>query len=160
MTSQLPLPFKCKVIVPDPSTPISDSVSRWSDSNLDRPALVVIPNSAEDVVDAIHYAENNGLRLIPGGGGHGSFVPIDAKTLYLDLKKFDSIVIDKTNNVAQFGGGVLTGPFFRKCVDEGFYTTCPNSSAVGMTGFILGGGNVSFEEGFSHHKKSNPCRIR
>jgi FAD/FMN-containing dehydrogenase len=143
MASPEPLSFRCEVIVPDHSAPLNDGVSRWSDSGLERPALVVIPSSAEDVIDAISYAENNGLRPIPAGGGHGSFVPVDTKTLYLNLKRFDSIVLDKSNEVVQFGGGVLAGALLKKCTDEGFYTTYPNSSAVGMTSFILGGGNVS-----------------
>ena len=106
--------------MPDVLAPKSDALSRWSDSGWERPALVVIPNSAEDIIGVISYAENNGLRVIPAGGGHGSFVPVDANTVYVDLNKFDSIVLDKGNEFVQFGGGVLAGALLKKCTDEGF----------------------------------------
>ncbi|KAF7596235.1 hypothetical protein BBP40_002768 [Aspergillus hancockii] len=137
------IPLKCEVVVPDPELPVRSVLDRWSDVGLSRPALVVVPGSEQDIIDAIHYAKNAGLVLIPGGGGHAPFVPITAKTLYLDLKRFDKVTLDASAKQAtiSFGGGTLTRQVIETCTSQGFYTTWTNSYGVGMVGSILGGGS-------------------
>lgn len=139
------IPLKCTVVVPDSEAPVRDVLDRWSDVGLNRPALVVVPDTEQDIIDAIHHAKNTGLKLIPGGGGHAPFVPITEKTLYLDLKRFDKVVLDASQQQARvtFGGGALTGQVIEACTSQGFYTTWTNSYGVGMVGSILGGGSVS-----------------
>ena len=130
------LPFKCFASSDDP-------ISRWSDSNVSQPAVSVIPDTESDIVQAIQYARQNELTVIPSGGGHGSFVPITAKTLYLNLKKFSKIALDEAGQTVTIGGGVTSGQLLNTLAERGFYTVVPNSNAVGMVGFVLGGGNVS-----------------
>lgn len=137
--------LKCEVVIPHPETPVRSVLDRWSDVGLSRPALVVVPDTEQDIIDAILYAKNTGLELIPGGGGHGPFVPITDKTLYLDMKRFDKVVLDTSQEQARisFGGGALTRRVIDVCTSEGFYTTWTNSYGVGMVGSVLGGGSVS-----------------
>lgn len=92
---------------------------------------------------AIDYSRKNALQLLPAGGGHGSFVPVTSKTLYLDLKRFDKVEVDNNAQTVTVGGGAVTGQLVKACTDQGFYTTWVNSNAVGVVGSILGGGNVS-----------------
>lgn len=145
MVAKESIPLKCEVVVPDPETPVRSVLDRWSDVGLNRPALVVVPDTEQDIIDAIHYAKNAGLQLIPGGGAHGPFVPISEKTLYLDLKRFDKVVLDISQEQAtvSFGGGALTRQIIETCTSQGFYTTWTNSYGVGMVGSVLGGGSVS-----------------
>lgn len=138
------LHFKCKAFVPDPSVPLQQIVSRWSDSGVERPALVVVPQTTADVVDAVSYAKKHKLRVAAASGGHGSFLPVNASTLYLDMAGFNSIDVDTTRNVARLGGGVLAGELLARLYEAGYYGPTPNSKAVGMAGFVLGGGNVGF----------------
>ncbi|KAJ9138932.1 6-hydroxy-D-nicotine oxidase [Pleurostoma richardsiae] len=135
------IPLSCETIIPDPAAPLESVVSRWSNSEVRRPAIVVIPDNEEDIIGAIRYAKEHGLTVIPAGGGHGSFLPIDSKTLYLDLKKFGSVKLDKQAGLVSIGGGAVTREVIRVCCAEGYYTTWPNSNAVGMVGCMLGGGN-------------------
>lgn len=136
--------LKGEVIVPDRNAPPSQSVSRWSDKGInEHPALVVIPESEDDIISAIDYARKNELTLLPAGGGHGSFAPINSKTLYLDLKRFDQISVNITAHSVTVGGGSSTGKLIKACTGEGFYTTWANSNAVGVVGSVLGGGIVS-----------------
>lgn len=44
----------------------------WNLSMDQRPALVVMPESAVDVVKAVRFARANGIRIAPQGTGHGS----------------------------------------------------------------------------------------
>ncbi|KAJ5263348.1 hypothetical protein N7478_010953 [Penicillium angulare] len=136
------LQIKGEVIVPDRSTPPSQSVSRWSDKGIiAHPALVVVPESEEDIKAAINYAQSTGLQVLPAGGGHGSFVPIGSKTLYMNMKQFNQVSVNSTAHTITVAGGVLTGQVIKAVTEKGFYTTWTNSNAVGFIGGILGGGN-------------------
>jgi FAD/FMN-containing dehydrogenase len=132
------------IIVPDFSKPVLESVSRWSSTGIvERPALTIIPNTEDDIIKAIDYAKKHDLQLLPVGGGHGFLAPITSKTLYLDLKRFNRVEVDSDNQTVAVGGGAVTSELIKACIECGFYTTWPNSNAVGVVGCILGGGNVS-----------------
>lgn len=134
--------LNCSFVVPKDGTPIGDVLSRWSDSYISLPAIAVTPKTEEDVTAAIKLAKENGLRVIVTGGGHGTFVQIGSKSLVLDLKLFKSIQLDKKNGSVRVGGGVTTGELLKTLANEGYYTTVPNSNAVGVIGAILGGGST------------------
>ncbi|KAF2151560.1 FAD-binding domain-containing protein [Myriangium duriaei CBS 260.36] len=136
--------LNCEVIVPDHKTPTQTYVERWSKIDLHEPALVVVPDSEEDVIDAIFLAKQNGLILMAAGGGTSPAVPLNSKTLYLNLKKLNDVILDRDAETIKFGGGALTGQVVETCTSQGFYTTWANSNVVGMTGSILGGGNSPF----------------
>ncbi|ERS95257.1 uncharacterized protein SPSK_06269 [Sporothrix schenckii 1099-18] len=144
-SSQLPpLSLTCEVKFPSKDDNLHDHVVRWSDIHVSVPAVVVIPESESDVVAAIVYAKDNSLRVVVAGGGHAPFIPVTAKTLYLDLRRFKSIVLDEGASTVTIGGGVLTGELLTYLLERGFYATLPNSSAVGVVGAVLGVGNGPF----------------
>ena len=101
------------------------------------------PKTEDDVLAAIEHAKQNSLRVVPAGGGHGNFVPIDSRTLYLDMREFKAVALDKTAGTVQIGGGATVRDVMEAICAEGYYTTWPNSNAVGMVGAVLGGGSVS-----------------
>lgn len=117
------------------------TISRWSDLHVSAPALVVTPKCEEEVVEAIRLAKSKSLTIVVGGGGHGTFVPVDSSTLYLDMKAFQSIDIDKDAGVVKFGGGVATGEMLKRLTANGLYTTLCDSNTVGAVGSLVGGGN-------------------
>lgn len=84
----------CDFIVPGPRTSL-EAVSRWSDTSIYSPALIVTPNTEEDMRATIFVAKNNSLSIITGGGGHGTFIAVDSKIIYLDIRKFKIIKLDK-----------------------------------------------------------------
>ncbi|OCL15050.1 FAD-binding domain-containing protein [Glonium stellatum] len=134
----------CEVKIPEPTTELHKIVSRWSDSGVALPAAVIFPSTENDIIAAIRFAKEKGLRIIPGSGGHGSFVPIDSKTIYLDLKRFRTVSVDKSNDSVTIAGGSLAADVLKACVAEGYYTFFPNSNAVGMIGAFLGGASSAF----------------
>ncbi|PNY29110.1 6-hydroxy-D-nicotine oxidase [Tolypocladium capitatum] len=135
--------LSCPFVIPNHDTPLGDVLPRWTESYLSHPAIIMTPNTEIDVASAIRLAKQNGFRLIPGGGGHGTTVPIDSKTVYLDMKAFKSIKLAKSSGTVQLGAGVLTGELLQSLIADGRYTTIPNSNAVGVVGALLGGGNTS-----------------
>ncbi|CRG87464.1 Cdc2-related kinase, arginine/serine-rich [Talaromyces islandicus] len=133
------------VIIPNADTDIHEHIARWSDERLKTPALIVIPSSQDDIVVAIDYAREHGLTLVTGSGGH-KVVPIDEKTLYLDIRNFKEIRVDKDSDTTEIGGAVTNFELMTALLQDGYYTTYANSGAVSMAGLILGGG---FGGGFS-----------
>lgn len=134
----------CPFSIPDPKAPATKAVSRWSDTHVESPpAIIITPNTEDDVVSAIKFAKLNKLTVIPIGGRHNPAIPINSKVLYLDLANFKSIELDKQNSQVSIGGGALTGDVIRYLAQEGYFTTLANSNAVGVIGCLLGGGNCS-----------------
>ncbi|KAG9503225.1 hypothetical protein J7337_006068 [Fusarium musae] len=130
--------LQCEYVVPDNDTP---QLPRWSDTHINRPALIVTPKTEKDVKDAISVAKENKLTIVAAGGGHGTFVCVDSASLYLDMKLFKKIELNKEEGTVKVGGGVLVGEVLKNLADEGYYTPIPNSDAVGFVGSMLGGGN-------------------
>lgn len=117
---------------------------RWSDSNVETPALIVAPENENEVIKAIQQARENNLKVLVAGGGTAAFVPVAENTLYLSMVNFNHIKLDESTHTVDVGGGVLAGQLLRYLTNRGYYTVYPGSNAVGMTGFVLGGGGVSF----------------
>jgi hypothetical protein len=134
-------------------------ISRWSDTGVspDGCAAIVVPSTEEDIVAVVKFAAQNGFKVLPTAGKHGAFLPIDERSIYLDLKNFDSIELDDGAGSVKVGGGVVTGHLCSVLAEKGWYTSRPhpfqsvrilltaaghpNSNAVGMVGYVLGGGN-------------------
>ena len=135
--------INCEHVIPSDVAPLA-AVSRWSDSKIDSPALVVKPATEEDVQASIRVANENGWKVVVSGGGHGTFVRVDADCLYLDMENLRAVKLNKEAGLVEVGGGVKTGDLLRNLADEGYYTPLPNSNAVGVVGCIIGGGNNPF----------------
>lgn len=119
----------------------SGMISRWSDLHISNPALVSAPSCEHDIISAIRTAKEKNLSIVVGGGGHGTFMPVDSSTLYIDMKAFQSIDLDKEAGVVRVGGGVATREVLKRLTDNGVYTPVCDSNAVGTVGSLLGGGN-------------------
>ncbi|RGP79306.1 6-hydroxy-d-nicotine oxidase [Fusarium longipes] len=130
--------LECEFSVPNDSTP---KLSRWSDTQIGRPALIGTPKKEGDIQAAIRVGKDNKLTVLVAGGGHGTFVSVDSSTLYLDLKHFKTFDLNKEKRIVRVGGGVTTGEVVKALAAEGYYTPVPNSDAVGFVGCVLGGGN-------------------
>jgi hypothetical protein len=134
------IPLKCEVKIPGPDDTPRAFVDRWSDTNVGLPAVLVVPDTEQDIIEAIQFAKDKGLHVVTACGKHGAFVPITNTTLYLDLKTFGSFTLDKAAKTVTLGGGAVTGDVLRKLAAEGYYTCLPNGNGVGVVGAFLGGG--------------------
>lgn len=123
-------------------TAATERPSRWSDTNIEQPALILVPKTEPDVQAALRFAKANNLSVVVSGGGHGTFVSVNPKTLYLDMGEFKTIELNKEKGTVRIGAGVVTGELSKTLAKEGYYTPLPNSNAVGAVGCIIGGGNT------------------
>lgn len=128
----------CDVKLPSASDSVESLIPRWSLTGISKPHAIVTPSTAADVAAVIAYAAEHRLKIIPTGGGHGSFVPVDTNTIYLSLSNFRTIELDETEGLVSVGGGAVTGEVLDTLGDKGWYTLVPNSNKVGLVGALLG----------------------
>ena len=134
----------CHYTIPDEAAPIQETISRWASATFPHPAIIVYPRTEFDIASAVAFAKQNELHILPACGTHGSFISVTDRTLYLDLKKYNSVLLDRVNQVVTFGGGVNAGELMDRLSVEGYYTTIPDSNSVGMVGALLGGGTSHY----------------
>lgn len=80
-----------------------------------RPALIVRPTGAADVIDAVNLARENGLPLAVRCGGHsvaGKGVVDDG--VLIDLSSLKGVRVDPTSRRARANAGALWGEFDRE----------------------------------------------
>ncbi len=122
--------------------------SRWDDArqawNLAadlRPAVVVLPSSAADVVAAVQYAVERDLRIVVQGTGHGA--PVHSSldgTLLLNMREMRGVEIDVENRRARVEAGVLWEEVVGPAAEHGLAALHGSSPNVGVVGYSLGGG--------------------
>lgn len=110
------------------------------------PDAVVIPRSAQDVVDILKLANQEGFRVVPRGSGtglSGGAVPVENSVVLL-MTAWDKILeIDRENRCAWVQPGVITGIFQAEAEKHGlFYPPDPASA-----GICTLGGNVAENSG-------------
>ena len=106
-----------------------------------RPALIVRPTGAADVIDAVNLARENSLPLAIRCGGHsvaGNSV-VDGGIL-IDLSSLKGVRVDTASRMARANAGVLWGEFDRETQLFGLVTPGGRVTTTGVGGFTLGGG--------------------
>jgi FAD/FMN-containing dehydrogenase len=129
-----------------------DVLSRGSDgyeSNRDafnvllsqNPAGIVTPAGAHDVVDAVAYAQAEGLRIGAQRTGHSAEPLGDlADTLLVRTAAMSSVSIDQGTRIARVGAGALWGDLVPQASPLGLAACHGSSPTVGIVGYSLGGG--------------------
>src|SRR5215218_4770923 len=106
-----------------------------------RPALIVRPLDAADVVAAIEFARTEKLAVSIRGGGHsvaGHAVADDA--LMIDLRLMRDVRVDAPRRRADAGGGATWNDVDPACQRLGLATPGGTFGTTGIGGLTLGGG--------------------
>jgi FAD binding domain-containing protein/berberine-like enzyme len=125
-----------------PADPGYDEARRVWNGMIDRrPALVVRPTDAEDVVAAVRYAREQDLLIAVRGGGHsipGLSTCDDG--IVIDLSRMRGALVDPGSRRARVGGGALLAELDEAA--QAFGLVCPVGvvSHTGVAGLTLGGG--------------------
>jgi FAD/FMN-containing dehydrogenase len=106
-----------------------------------RPALVLRPHGAADVIDAVTYAREAGLPLSVRCGGHGiAGTSVADGGVLIDLSAMKGVHLEPERGVAITQGGTLWGEYDRETTLMEMATPGGRVTTTGVGGFTLGGG--------------------
>jgi hypothetical protein len=106
------------------------------------PAYIQLVNDARDVVDAVQWAHDRGLRITVRSGGHcyENFSSGNYGGVIIDLSNMQGVSMDRAGRVAVEGGATMWNVY--ETLFKNYNLTLPGGScySVGMGGHIVGGG--------------------
>ncbi len=125
-----------------PADPGWDDARRaWNLAVDQRPAAVAIPTSAADVVAAVNFARERGLRVAAQGTGHNAapLGPLDG-TLLIKTHAMRRVTIDPVARTARAEAGAVWLEVAEAAAEHGLAGLAGSSPDVGVVGCTLGGG--------------------
>jgi hypothetical protein len=113
----------------------------WNLSVDQRPAAVVLPESAGDVVAAVQAARAAGLRVAAQGTGHNAGALGDlSATMLVKTERMRGVAVDPENKRVRVDAGVTWGEVVGPVQEHGLAALAGSSHDVGVVGYTLGGG--------------------
>ncbi len=137
---ELSAAFRGEIIRPE--DPDYDAARAVYNASIDRrPAMVLRPHGAADVIDVVNFARDAGLTLTVRCGGHAvAGTSANEGGVLLDLADLKGVHVDPERGTAIAQGGELWGDFDREALLYGRATPGGRVTTTGVGGFTLGGG--------------------
>jgi FAD binding domain/Berberine and berberine like len=113
----------------------------WNLAVDQHPAAIALPRSAEDVVAAVRFARDHGLRVAAQGTGHGA-APMGslAGTVLIKTSRMRGLTIDPVARTVRAEAGVIWREVAEAASRYGLAGLAGSSPDVGVVGYTLGGG--------------------
>ena len=113
----------------------------WNLAVDQHPAAVVFADGTDDVVAAVRFADQAGLRVTAQGTGHAAATHASlADTILLKTIRMAAVGVDASARTARVEAGVLVGDLAASAQEHGLAAVTGSSPDVGVVGFALGGG--------------------
>src|SRR4051794_36723947 len=114
----------------------------WNLAVDQRPAAVAFPVTDADVVAAVEFAAERGLRIAPQGTGHGAaaLAPDLEGAILLSTARMRGVRIDPRARRARVRAGAQWGDVSLPASAYGLAPLAGSSADVGVVGYTLGGG--------------------
>jgi FAD/FMN-containing dehydrogenase len=120
----------------------------WNGAVSRQPLMFALCETLRDVQAAVHIAAAHNLPLSVRGGGHDSVGrALRDGGLVIDLSRMRQVEVDMHERVATVAGGA-TAADLMAALPSGLVAVTGNIGAVGMGGFLLGGGYSHFSSRF------------
>jgi FAD/FMN-containing dehydrogenase len=103
-----------------------------------RPQAVARCSRPEDVAEALEYARDAGLHVVPRGGGHCFAGRSSTEGVVLDLSPMNSVTV--SDGVATIGAGARLAEVYAGLDSHGLTLPAGCGATVGIAGLTLGGG--------------------
>ncbi|HEY7034336.1 MAG TPA: FAD-binding oxidoreductase [Thermomicrobiales bacterium] len=125
-----------------PADPGYDTARTLFNAMIDRrPALIAHCMSVADVIAAVRFAGDHGLRIAVRGGGHNvAGTSLCDGGLVIDLSAMRAVRVDPACRTARAEGGATWRDFDHATQTFGLATTGGTISTTGIAGLTLGGG--------------------
>ncbi len=117
----------------------ADEVSCFNTAVVNTPDVVVGAASESDVVEAVRYAQQNGLPVRVQATGHGAHVPVTDGML-VTTRRMDRVAIDPATKTATVGAGTCWRDVVAAAAEHSLAPIPGSSLDVGVVGYLLGGG--------------------
>jgi len=106
-----------------------------------KPAIIVVCENTQDVVNAINYSAKNNMEVSIRGGGHnGAGLAVVDNGLVIDLSGMKTISIDSDDKTAVIGAGNLLRDVDAATHKYGLALPTGIFGTTGISGLTLGGG--------------------
>ena len=106
-----------------------------------RPAVVVRPLDADDVVAALRFAREEDLIVAVRSGGHSmAGLSTCDDGMLIDLARMRGVTVDRDRRIARCNGGALLGELDDAAQAVGLACNVGTVSHTGIAGLTLGGG--------------------
>ena len=103
------------------------------------PDVVVDAGTAEEVAAAVAVATDRGQGLTVLGSGHGRLCEVRGGVA-VTLRSMDAVEVDASAQTVQVGAGCTWEPVLAATAAYGLAAPCGSAPAVGVMGYLLGGG--------------------
>ena len=113
-------------------------VSPWNVAIPVRPVAVLAAETAQDVVEAVNFANRHGLRVTPQATGHGPMAELLTELL-VTTKGLDEVVVHP-EGWARVGAGVKWLRVVEAAAPFGLAPLSGSITDVGIVGYTTGGG--------------------
>jgi len=117
-----------------------DARRAWNLAVDQRPAVVALPETVADVVDAVDYARTLGLRIAVQGTGHGAPRRSLDGTMLVNTSRMTGVDVDPRGLTARVAAGTVWGNVVEAAVPHGLTALHGSAHDVGVVGYSLGGG--------------------
>lgn len=106
-----------------------------------RPAVLVLPEDAQDVVTVVEFARAHGMRVVPQRTGHNA-EPLGSieGAILLRTDRMRGVEIDPVLRRARVGGGAKWEDVVPAASELGLAAPHGSTADVGIVGYALGGG--------------------
>ncbi len=113
----------------------------WNLAVDQRPDAVVFPDSGDDVVAAVRFAAERGLRIAAQSSGHGASAlgPLQ-DTVLLKTERMRGVEVDPITRTARVPAGTLWCDVTAAAAEHGLAALQGSSPDVAVAGYTLGGG--------------------
>ncbi|MDQ3742685.1 MAG: FAD-binding oxidoreductase [Actinomycetota bacterium] len=113
----------------------------WNLTATQRPALVVVADRPDDILAAVNFAREHGLRVAAQGTGHNAG-PLGeaADSVLVRTHKMRGVEIDVESRIARVEAGALWMDVTTPASEHGLAALSGSSPDVGVVGYSLGGG--------------------
>jgi FAD/FMN-containing dehydrogenase len=113
----------------------------WNGTIDKRPAAVAACHGVSDVIEAVNFAREQGLRVSVRGGGHNvAGTAVGDGGLVVDLSGLNFVHVDPATRRVRVGGGARLGDLDRETQVFGLAVPSGLVTDTGVAGLTLGGG--------------------
>ena len=128
-------------VIPAGDPRYDEARAPWAAAHDRRPAAVVYPADAADVVEIVNFARNAGLRVTAQGTGHNAGAHGDlSESILVKTSEMREVSVDAEARTARVGAGALWMDVVPMAAEHGLAPLAGSSPDVSVVGYTLGGG--------------------